>query len=105
MIARSPTSTCPARVPLLEKTTSSPTTQSCAMWVYARKLPRLPTRVVPPGAVARCTVTNSRKAVVLADLQAGRLAGVLQILRTSARRRRTVKNSLPRADLAPDRGC
>ncbi len=31
--ARSPTSTCPASVPLLEKITSSPTMQSCAMWL------------------------------------------------------------------------
>ena len=37
-----------------------------------------------PGAVPRWTVANSRKRVVVADLEVGRLAGVFQILRLLA---------------------
>ncbi len=48
-------------------------------------------RVTPPGAVARCTVTNSRKVFPVADFEVGRLARVLQILRALAKAREGVK--------------
>ena len=58
--------------------------QSWAMCEYARKLQLLPTRVVEPGAVPRCTVTNSRKVFPSPTARWSRLARVLEILRLLA---------------------
>src|SRR5690606_37520321 len=57
----SPTTTCPARVALLENTQWLPTWQSCATWVYASSQLSLPIRVTPPPSpVPRWSVVNSR---------------------------------------------